>query len=126
MRQGGAVSNRRGEFREVAEKIARRLFVNGHGQHAKRLVLELPGDRDGGGWAESAVADQVEKILEEYASGGEAVALLSRKNRVGAQLVKGLKEFLSKVKSGEPITVTRVEQEMTPDGPLTTRKKKTI
>jgi len=44
---------------ELAERIAKRLFVNGCGEHAKRLVLELDNGRDGGGWCESAVRDQV-------------------------------------------------------------------
>lgn len=119
------MAKKRGEFRDVAEKIASALFSGGDG-HAQRLVQEMPNGKLSGGWSERCAADQIEKILKEYASGGEAVALLSRKNRVGAQLVRGLEDFLSKIKSGEPITVTRVEQEMTPDGPLTTRKRKII
>jgi hypothetical protein len=50
--------------RELACKIANDLFTNGAGKHAQRLVLEMPGLKDGGGWCESAVADMIEDHLE--------------------------------------------------------------
>jgi hypothetical protein len=40
---------------KIAERITKRLFTNGHGETAERLVLELPGKRDGGGWCREAV-----------------------------------------------------------------------
>ena len=50
---------------ELAKSIARTLFTNGQGKHAQRLVLEIPGVKDGGGWCEQAVVDQILKALEE-------------------------------------------------------------
>ena len=52
--------------------------------------------------------------------------LAERDASVGVELVKGMQEFLSLLKSGAPITVTEITQEQTPDGPLTTRRKKVI
>ena len=49
--------------RRLAEKVARGLFTNGAGEHAERLVLDFPGGRNGGGWCESAVADQIAAAL---------------------------------------------------------------
>jgi hypothetical protein len=45
---------------------------------------------------------------------------------IGQRLVDAILEFRDKLKSGEPIEVTTLVQEQTPDGPLTTRRKKTI
>lgn len=52
------------EIRALAESIAARLFTNGNNDRADRLVLELAGKRDGGGWCERAAVDQIERILE--------------------------------------------------------------
>ena len=52
-------------FLEVARGIADRLFVNNSREMAERLVLELPGKRDGGGWCYSAVVDQIVAALYE-------------------------------------------------------------
>lgn len=49
----------------LAERIADRLFTNGIGEKADRLVLELPGKRDGGGWCKEAVRDQIEQMFLE-------------------------------------------------------------
>lgn len=57
--------------RLVAEQIAADLFENGAGQHAKRLVIELPDGRDGGGWCEGAVVDRVAKILDQWSATSE-------------------------------------------------------
>ena len=46
-----------------AEKIADRLFTNGSGEKAERLVLELSSKRDGGGWSRSAVIDQINEVI---------------------------------------------------------------
>lgn len=43
------------EARLVARKAADYLFTNGNGDRAKRLVLELSGGKDGGGWCYDAV-----------------------------------------------------------------------
>ncbi len=50
--------------REIALLIADDLFHNGQGQVAIRLVSQLAGGRDGGGWSQSAVEDRVEAILK--------------------------------------------------------------
>lgn len=52
--------------RKLAEMIAAYLFRNGNGDHAKRLVLELEGGRDGGGWSERAVTDRIEELLLKH------------------------------------------------------------
>lgn len=43
----------------IAESVADRLFVNGFGQPARRLVLELENFKDGGGWCKDSVRDQI-------------------------------------------------------------------
>ena len=50
---------------QVAESIARELFVNGLGERANRLVLTADGPpkRDLGGWNEKAVASIIEAAL---------------------------------------------------------------
>jgi len=50
---------------ELAKAIARAIFTTGSGQHAARLVLELPDGRDGGGWCEESVVDQILKVLQQ-------------------------------------------------------------
>jgi len=52
------------EMHKLAEKIADQLFSNGAGQKAERLVLELPGKRDGGGWCKQAVVDVIVRAME--------------------------------------------------------------
>ena len=65
--------------RQLAEKIAERLFTNGVGKRAERLklVIDPKGsepERDLGGWCERAAADQIEKILDETAAVRQAAA----------------------------------------------------
>ena len=50
--------------RHLASRIADTLFTNGSKQKAERLVLELGGKRDGGGWCKSAAIDAIERILK--------------------------------------------------------------
>lgn len=49
----------------LAKQIAEQLFTNGAGEKAQRLVLELPGKRDGGGWCQKAVEDQVAERIAQ-------------------------------------------------------------
>lgn len=53
----------------LATEIARRLFTNGNGERADRLVLmQQPKDgpsRDRGGWCELAVRDHIDDALHE-------------------------------------------------------------
>jgi hypothetical protein len=49
----------------LAQQIVDDLFVNGEQKRAARLVLELPGRKDGGGLCELAAFTRVKKILLE-------------------------------------------------------------
>ncbi len=54
--------------RQMAERIAKRLFTGGDGQVVSRLVMETQGNKHLGmskasGWCVEAVADQVEDEL---------------------------------------------------------------
>lgn len=51
----------------MAESIAEALFTNGKGETADRLVLELPGERDGGGWSKAAVIGTIRRVLKVQA-----------------------------------------------------------
>jgi hypothetical protein len=53
------------DTRTLVERIVRRLFTNGAGERAERLVLTVDGPpkRDLGGWCELAAIDQVEAVL---------------------------------------------------------------
>lgn len=56
--------------KELAQRIARDLFVNGQGQTAMRLRLELPGTNgrpvdDGGAYCFVAVVDRIKTHLDE-------------------------------------------------------------
>ena len=63
-----------GSVRALAQRIADGLFVNGAGNRAGRLVLEMPGGLLGrlpdgthgshGGWCEKAAVDRIEGILK--------------------------------------------------------------
>ena len=46
------------------EEILNRLFTNGAGETAQRLVLELENGRNGGGWCRNAVRDQIRDALQ--------------------------------------------------------------
>lgn len=51
---------------ELADRIVDCLFTNGNGSRAQRLVLELPGKKDGGGWSECGAYDQIRKVLAAW------------------------------------------------------------
>lgn len=53
---------------KVAQTVVDRLFTNGMGQQARRLVLELDIVHDGGGWCREAVRDQVLAALAAVAA----------------------------------------------------------
>lgn len=55
--------------REIASEIAKALMTNGNGDVAARLVLELPGGRDGGGKVERSVVDEIVCVLAEMGVG---------------------------------------------------------
>ncbi len=55
----------------IAKKIADQFFQNGQGKKAERLVLELKGKRNGGGWCKQAVIDVIVAQLEAAKRGGE-------------------------------------------------------
>ena len=50
----------------LARKIVNRLFVNGQGQNAKRLVLELADNSNGGGWCVGAAVEAVRQVLGKH------------------------------------------------------------
>ena len=49
----------------LAKRIARQLFTNFAEQRAKRLVLEMPDGRMGGGWCEEAAADHILETIRQ-------------------------------------------------------------
>jgi hypothetical protein len=51
------------QARKVSRKITSYLFHNGAGELAKRLVLELPNGRNGGGWSEKPAENVIFDIL---------------------------------------------------------------
>lgn len=56
--------------KELAQRIAKDLFINGHNETAVRLRLEVPTGKgqhikDGGGYCYEAVVDTVKKHLDE-------------------------------------------------------------
>ena len=64
------------EAAQLAARIADRLFTNGGGEKAQRLVLTVdwPSQRNLGGWCKGAVVDQITSVLldagAEDAEGG--------------------------------------------------------
>ena len=50
---------------KISERIAEKLFTNGGGEKAQRLVLELPDGKDGGGWCKRAVVDVIDAVLQQ-------------------------------------------------------------
>lgn len=54
----------------LAERITDYLFTCGTGEAALRLVLELPGRRNGGGWARSAAATAIDKVIRQFVGKG--------------------------------------------------------
>ena len=58
------------KVRQLAERIAERLFTNGSAERAQRLVLTIdqPVSRDLGGWSEQAAVDQIADVLTRGAS----------------------------------------------------------
>ena len=53
----------REEAISLAVLIAGTLFINGSGQEAIRLRLELPDGEYGGGWGQQPVIDLITEIL---------------------------------------------------------------
>jgi hypothetical protein len=49
--------------RQIADAIVDRLFINGSGERAERLMLEWPLKNDLGGWCRSAVRDVIVAAL---------------------------------------------------------------
>jgi hypothetical protein len=54
--------------KERAMQIAERLFTNGAGEKAYRLVLMTHDGRDLGGWGVGPAADVIERAIEETAT----------------------------------------------------------
>jgi hypothetical protein len=66
--------------RLVAKEIADDLFHNIQGHEADRLVLEMPGRRDGGGWSKSMLRDRVAKILQKQLTQWQEQTLFDSKD----------------------------------------------
>lgn len=58
------VLNKIATTQSIAERIASELFTNGRAEVAERLVLQLPNERDGGGWNKAAAIQVIERILK--------------------------------------------------------------
>lgn len=50
----------------LANLITAELMTNGNMQTAQRLVLELPGKRDGGGWGHAPLIQTIYKTMRDY------------------------------------------------------------
>jgi GH18 family chitinase len=59
----------------LAAEIAAALFTDGTGKRAKRLIMEIGGWRDCGGWSEAGAAQQIERVLAQLPN---AIALTDR------------------------------------------------
>lgn len=44
-------------------------------------------------------------------------------SKMGKRIIRDLREFVGKLKRGEPIEVVQIRREETPDGPMHTRRK---
>jgi hypothetical protein len=58
------------EIYTLAERITDYLFTSGAGESAERLVLELRGRRNGGGWARSAAASAIDRVIRQFVGKG--------------------------------------------------------
>ncbi len=47
----------------LCTRIVDELFINGNGQRAQRLILELEDGKDGGGWCREAVKSIILKHI---------------------------------------------------------------
>lgn len=56
------------ELDTIAEAITERLFTNGRGEKARRLVLELEDGQDGGGWGRRPAFEQIRDALQKSLS----------------------------------------------------------
>jgi len=56
--------NNSSDVKKLAEEIANALFVNGAGQRAEKLILELPDRTDGGCWCKNSVISVIENISQ--------------------------------------------------------------
>jgi hypothetical protein len=51
--------------KQLAKAITDKLFINGFGEVANRLVMESDNGKDIGGWCRLAVEDQIKEVLDE-------------------------------------------------------------
>lgn len=58
------------DIEKLADEIVKALFINGAGQEAKRLVLELPNGKDGGGWSQAGARGAIAAQLRVQLTGG--------------------------------------------------------
>jgi hypothetical protein len=78
MRVIGSEAERKAAAKSIAHKAAEKLFVNGYGDRATRLVLvdESNGEpgRDLGGLCEWAAKDVIARVIEEAFKAARSVA----------------------------------------------------
>ena len=58
------------DIEKLADEIVKALFINGAGQEAKRLVLELPNGKDGGGWSQAGARGAIAAQLRVHLTDG--------------------------------------------------------
>lgn len=58
------------DIEKLADEIVKALFINGAGEEAKRLVLELPDGRDGGGWSQDGAHGAISAQLRLHLPDG--------------------------------------------------------
>lgn len=64
---------------EIAACLAaKELFTNGSNEVAERLVLELPGKKDGGGWCRQSVEDVVCGAIKRALRSKDVLDVLGR------------------------------------------------
>ena len=51
---------------DLAKVITADLFSNSNGDVAKRLVLELADEQDGGGWSQDAATARVIYVIQQW------------------------------------------------------------
>ena len=58
------------DIEKLADEIVKALFINGAGKEAKRLVLELPNGKDGGGWSQAGARGAIAAQLRVHLTDG--------------------------------------------------------
>lgn len=109
------------QSRALARRIARRLFTNGAGQQAERLVLMVDGPpkRDLGGWCMRAAVDEIVGVLQRmprtWATPGEKAEVAELSAVVAQQHTAGLRAIEDRRRMQERIDALTGALEMVRD-----------